>query len=107
MLQKYWVKNHAKDLNIDNRIILFQQQLKNEHIYRIPLRYFSDINKINFPQKIDYRIKLFLETKMEKLFESKGVIASTAAIPAADAQIVFTKAPFIHYEQILLDNNFR
>ena len=107
MLQKYWVKNHAKDLNIDNRIILFQQQLKNEHIYRIPLRYFSDINKINFPQKIDYRIKLFLETKMEKLFESKGVIASTAAIPVADAQIVFTKAPFIHYEQILLDNKFR
>ena len=44
---------------------------------------------------------------MEKLFESKGVIASTAAIPVADAQIVFTKAPFIHYEQILLDNNFR
>ena len=107
MLQKYWVKNHAKDLNIDNRIILFQQQLKNEHIYRIPLRYFSDINKINFPQKIDYRIKLFLETKMEKLFESKGVIASAAAIPAADAQIVFTKAPFIQYEQILLNKNFR
>ena len=44
---------------------------------------------------------------MEKLFESKGVIASAAAIPAADAQIVFTKAPFIQYEQILLNKNFR
>ena len=27
----------AKDLNIDKRIALFQGQLKNEHVYRIPL----------------------------------------------------------------------
>ena len=42
---------------------------------------------------------------MEKLFESKGVIAPTAAIPGADAQIIFTRAPFVQYEQIL-DKNF-
>ena len=77
---------------------LFQEQLKYEHVYRIPLQYFSDIGKINFPTKIDHRIKVFLETKMEKLFESNGVLAFTAAIPAADAQIIFTKAPFIQYE---------
>ena len=101
-------QNHAKDLNIDDRISIFQEQLKNEHVYRIPLRYFPDIGKINFPKKIDSRIKLFLETKMEKLLlESKSVLAPTAAIPAADAQIIFTKAPFIQYEQILLDKNFR
>ena len=52
-------KLHAKDLNIDERISLFQNQLKNEYVYRIPLRYFSDIGKINFPTKIDYRIKFF------------------------------------------------
>ena len=52
-------------------------------------------------------MKLFLETKMEKLFKSKGVLAPTAAIPAADAQIIFTRASFIRYEQILLDKNFR
>ena len=40
-------------------------------LYRIPLRHFSDIGKINFPTKIDYRIKLFLETDMEKLFKSR------------------------------------
>ena len=28
--------------------------LKNEHVYRIPLRYFTDFGKINFPTKIDY-----------------------------------------------------
>ena len=71
------------------------------------MRYFSDIGKINFPTKIDYRIKLFLETKMDKLFESRKVLAAGVAIPSADAQIIFTKVPFIQYEQILLDQNFR
>ena len=53
-------KAHAKDLKIDDRIKLFKEQLKNEYVYRIPLRYFSDNGKIIFPTKIDYRIKLFL-----------------------------------------------
>ena len=100
-------KMHATDLNIEARIELFQEQLKNENVYRIPLRYFSGIGKINFPTKTDYRTKLFLETKMEKLFESRKVLAAGAAIPSANSQIIFTKAPFIQYEQILLDKNFR
>ena len=100
-------KNHAKVLNIDETISLFHSQLENEFVYRIPLRYFSDIGKINFPTKIDYRIKLFLETNMGQLFESRKVIASTATIDEADAEIIFTRAPFIQYEQILLDKNFR
>ena len=92
----------------DNRRKLFQKQLKNKYVYRIPLRYLSDIGKINFPTKIDYRIKLFLETNMNKLFESRTVLASTKnTSPTADAQIIFTRAPFIQYEQILLDKNFR
>ena len=84
-----------------------KNQLKNEFIYRIPLRYISDIGKINFSTKIDYRIKLFLETDMGKLFESRKPLAENAAIPEPDAQIIFTKAPFVQYEQILLDKNFR
>ena len=52
-------KAHAKNLNIDEIISLFKNQLKNEFVYRIPLRYFSDIGKIDFPTKIDYRIKFF------------------------------------------------
>ena len=87
--------SHAKDLNIDDRIALFQNMLKNEHVYRIPFRYFSDIGKINFPTRIDYRIKLFLETDMDKLFQSKKVLASIAVIPEADAKIILTRAPFI------------
>ena len=101
-------KQHANDLNIDDRITLFQDQIADEYVFRIPLRYLSDIGKINFPTKIDYRIKLFLETDMNKLFESRKVLASTTtAAPSADAEIIFTRASFVQYEQILLDKNFR
>ena len=41
---------------------------------------------------------------MKKLFESKTQVT---AVAAPDAQIIFTKAPFIQYEQFLLDKNFR
>ena len=41
--------------NIDNRTDKFQIQIKNKFVYRIPLWYFSDIGKINFPLKI-YKI---------------------------------------------------
>ena len=100
-------QKNAKNLNIDKKIELFKNQLKYEFVYRIPLRYFSDIGKINFLTKIDYRIRMFLETNMDKLFESRKVLASGAAIPEVDAEIIFTKAQFVQYEQILLDKNFR
>ena len=85
----------------------FQKQLKSEHVYRIPLRYFTDLGKINFPTKIDYRIKLFLETDMNRLFESQKLLATSTAMSTLDLKIIFTKAPFIQYEQILLGKNFR
>ena len=56
--------NYAKDLNKNDRITKFSKQIQNEHVYKIPLRYFSDIGKMNFPTKIYYRIKLFLESDM-------------------------------------------
>ena len=97
-------RNNAKDLNIDDRISKFKEQLKNEHVYTIPLRYFTDIGTIKFSVKINYRIKLHLEKEIKRLFESRKVLAAT--IPASDAKIIFTKAPFIQYEQILFDKNF-
>ena len=41
---------------------------------------------------------------MKKLFESKKKVT---AIDAPDAKIIFTKAPFLQFEQFLLDKNFR
>ena len=43
---------------------------------------------------------------MGKLFESRKPLAANAAISEPDAQIIFTKVPFVQYEQILLDKNF-
>ena len=100
-------QNYAKDLNINDRITKFKEILKNQHVYRILLACFTDLGKINFPTKIDFRIKCYLETEMKKLFESRKVLATGTAIPVADAKIIFTKAPFIQYEQILLDKNFK
>ena len=100
-------KHYAKGLSIDDRITKFNEQLKNEYVYRIPLRYFPDLGKINFPTKINYRIKLHFETEMKKSFEYRKVLASGAAILMPYAKIIFTKAPFIQYEQILLGKNFR
>ena len=54
---------------------------------------FCDIGKVNFPLKIDFKIKFQLETDMKKLFESKKKVT------AID--------PFLQYEQVLLDKNFR
>ena len=35
-------QRHAKDLNIDDKISLSKEQLKNEFVYRIPFRYFKN-----------------------------------------------------------------
>ena len=63
--------NNAKDLTIYERISKFSDQLKNELVYRISLRYFTNLGKITFPLKIDFRIKCHLETDLKKLFEWK------------------------------------
>ena len=38
---------------------------------------------------------MFLETNMDKLFESGNVLVANAAIPEVDAEIIFTRAPFV------------
>ena len=45
---------------------------------------------------------------MSRLFESRKVLASTTtAAQEPNVAILLTRAPFIQYEQILLDKNFR
>ena len=41
---------------------------------------------------------------MKRLFESKKKVTP---IDAAESKIIFTKHPFVQYEQILLDKSFR
>ena len=59
------------------------------------------------PLKRDFRIKCHLETEMKRLFESRKVLAGKATITSPGTKIIFTKAPFIQYEQLLIDKNFR
>ena len=95
------------DLNIDERITKISNQLKKRFVSRIPLRYFTNLGKINFLLKIDFRIKCHLETDMKELFKSKKLYGATDTFQTSpDAKIIFTKAPFIQYKQILLDKNF-
>ena len=63
--------NDITDDNIDDRIAKFANQLSSKFVYRIPIRYFCDLGKINFPVKIDMKIRCTLETEMKNLFESK------------------------------------
>ena len=65
------------------------------------------VGKINFPVKKDFTITCHLEIEMKKFFESKKVLASIASIPTPDAKMIFTEAPFVQYEQLLLDKYFR
>ena len=45
---------------------------------------------------------------MGKLLESRKLLSSTTtSTPEPDVNIIFTRATFIQYEQILLDKNFR
>ena len=97
-----WIEDQI--MIIDDRIAKFSDQIKNKFTFRIPLRYLCDIGKINFPTKIDMKIRLALETDLKKLFETKK---NVAAIGTRDAQIVLLKAPYLQYEQIVLAKNFR
>ena len=113
------------DRNFRDREAKFRNQLKDKYMYRIPLKYICDIGKINFPTKIDMKIRLTLETDMTKLFEldknhmgnpKTGKLATStdpndfepdAIPPAPDVLIVLLKAPMIQFEQLALDTNFR
>ena len=44
------------------------------------------------------------QNRHKKLFESKKKVTTVGTL---DTKIIFTKAPFIQYVQILLDKNFR
>ena len=56
------------DYNIHDKIDKFENQPKWKFTYQIPLQYLSDLGKIDFPVKIDIKIRCTLETEMKELF---------------------------------------
>ena len=68
--------------NLKDREDKFVAQIDSKHVYRTPLKYLCNLGKINFPTKIDLKIRCTLQTDMNQLFESKKKVA---AIGAPDA----------------------
>ena len=93
------------DANLTKRIDKVQDQLKNEYVYRIPLKFLCNLGLVNQCIKFNIKFTLMLETEINKLFETN---AQNANPPVnADAEIIMTSAPYIQYEQIELDSTFR
>ena len=92
------------DENLTERIEKFQDQSKEEHVYRIPLKDLCDLGLVNQCFKFNAKYILTLETDMQKLFETNRNQTADALPRTVNAD---TSAPYIMYEQFKLDNNFR
>ena len=51
------------DDSIKDREDKFVVQIDSKYVYRIPLKYFCDLGKINFPTKIDQKFAACLKQK--------------------------------------------
>ena len=99
--------SNRTDENLTNRIAKLQNQLKSEYVYRIPLKFPSDLGLVNQCFKFNTKYILTLETEMQKLLEA-NVNQNAEALPTTvDADIVFTGASYIMYKQFQLDDNFK
>ena len=84
------------DANLTKRIEKFQDQLKNEHIYRIPLKFMCSLGLVNQCVKFNAKFTLMLETEMNKLFETN--VNDANPLVNVDADIILTSTPYHQYE---------
>ena len=95
------------DENLTDSIAKFQNQLKSEYVYRIPLKFLSDLGLVNQCFKFNTKYILTLDTEIQKLLEA-NVNQNADALPTTvDADIVFIGASYIMYKQFQLDDNFK
>ena len=52
------------DDNLEDQEDKFVVQIDSKYAYRIPLKYLCNLGKINFPTKIDLKIRCTLQTDM-------------------------------------------
>ena len=84
----------------------FQDQIKSEFVYRIPLKFFCNLSLVNQSFKFNIKYILTLETDTQRLFETTVNQATDAVPRTVDVKIIFTSAPYIMYEQLKLDDNY-
>ena len=99
--------NHWTNENLADRLQKFQNQLKNQYIYRISLKYLCDLDLVNQCFKFDTKYILTLETEMKKIFETNMNQTVNTLPRNIDAEVIITSAPYIMHEQFKLDDNFR
>ena len=92
------------DANLGTGITDFNPIIKTKNYYRTPLKYFVNLELVNFTKKTDTKFIFTFETNLNKLFESNA----KEHIPRSpDAEIIFHDTPYISYQQITLDDNFQ
>ena len=85
--------NNRSNRNLTERVTKCQEIIKTENIYKIPLKFLSDLGLINFPFKFNTKFIFTLETNMNRLFESNAKLA--LILGTVDAEIIFTSTPYI------------
>ena len=86
------------DPNLTKRIQKFQDQLKNERVYRVSFKFLFNFGLVNQSVKFNTKFTFMLEREMNKLFETNANDANPLA--AVDVDIILTLAPYLQYEQI-------
>ena len=100
--------NNRTDDNIDERIQKFQNQLKTDYFYRIPLKYICNLGKVNQPIRFNTKWRITFEQDMQRLFEANTNLGAAAGLPdTVDAKIILKSTPNLLYTQFKLDTNFR
>ena len=84
---------YKTDENLTERIEKFQDQIKSEFVYRIPLKFLCDLGLVNQRFKFNTKYILTLETDMQRLFETNVNQAADALPRTFDTEIIFTSAP--------------
>ena len=100
--------NNRIDDNIDERIQKFQNQLKTDYFYRIPLKYICNLGKVNQPIRFNTKWRITFEQDMQRLFEANTNLGAAAGLPdTVDAKIILKSTPYLLYTQFKLNTNFR
>ena len=100
--------DNRTDDNINDRIQKFEEQLKTNYWYRIPLKYIFDIGQVNTPIKFNTKWRITFETDLQKLFESKTDRGAAGGLPNnVDAKIILETTPDLLYYQFELEDTFR
>ena len=71
------------DPNLTYQLKELKAQLYKQWVYKIPLRYLCDLDKVNFAVTTNTKIVLTLERNMNKLFESNKKVATIPDNPDA------------------------